>query len=61
MKSESPPNDTLRFGAKYCMRCSRWTDHRASHCSLPNPRGLTTEPTKTETHLGWPWPKGSNR
>ena len=50
---------STRFGAKYCCRCSKWTDHRASHCPLPNPKSVQGEPIKEVTPLGWPFPKGS--
>lgn len=49
---------TTRFGAKYCMRCGKWTDHQANHCPLPNPKHLhETPPAKETVPLGWPFPK----
>lgn len=52
--------DTTRYGAKCCTRCGRWTDHHASNCPLPNPKEYKPDP-KQPTHLGWPFPKRSEK
>ncbi len=49
-----------RFGAKYCMRCSRWADHHASNGPLPNPKALHETPTD-KTPLGWPFVKSRSK